>query len=182
MTGDVVLETLTEKIQRQDRLIAQLQADLEQARQASVDRMLGQLRLREAVLLYVGNEADNFAQQLAENFGSEVARAVSANLFVLDNAPVLPEAREAIRQATEALSYPRPTTARRNTSAAATSSPVMYRRGPVASCSSRWPISGRYSTITSLSRRIGGASVSTTWRPCSLATPPRWLCQTRAVL
>jgi len=99
-TNDVVLETLTEKIQRQERFIAQLQADLEQARQASVDTMLGQLRLREAVLLYVGQDADNFAQQIAENFGSEVARAVSNSLFVLDNAPVPPEVRDAIRQAT----------------------------------------------------------------------------------
>lgn len=39
-------------------------------------------------------------QQIAENFGSEVARAVSASLFVLDNAPVPSEAREAIRKAT----------------------------------------------------------------------------------
>lgn len=99
-TNDVVLETLTEKIQRQERFIVQLQADLEQARQASVDTMLGQLRLREAVLLYVGQDADNFAQQIAENFGSEVARAVSNSLFVLDNAPIPSEAREAIRMAT----------------------------------------------------------------------------------
>ena len=99
-TNDVVLETLTETIQRQERFIAQLQADLEQARQASVDTMLGQLRLREAVLLYVGQDADNFAQQIAENFGSGVARAVSNSLFVLDNAPVPTEAREALRAAT----------------------------------------------------------------------------------
>lgn len=99
-TNDVVLETLTEKIQRQERFIAQLQADLEQARQASVDTMLGQLRLREAVLLYVGQDADNFTQQIAENFGSDVARAVSNSLFVLDNAPVPAEAREALRAAT----------------------------------------------------------------------------------
>ncbi len=99
-TNDVVLETLTEKIQRQDRFIAELQTELQRARQASVDTMLGQLRLREAVLLYVGNDADNFTQQLAETFGSEVARAVSASLFVLDNAPVPPEVREVIREAT----------------------------------------------------------------------------------
>ena len=98
-TNEVVLETLTEKIQRQERFIAQLQADLEQARQASVDTMLGQLRLREAVLLYVGQDAGNFAQQIAENFGSGVARAVSNSLFVLDNAPVPTEAREALRAA-----------------------------------------------------------------------------------
>ena len=99
-SGDVVIETLTEKIQRQDRFIAQLQADLEIARQASVDNMLGQLRLREAVLLYVGQDADNFAQQIAENFGSDIARAVSNSLFVLNNAPVSSEARESIRKAT----------------------------------------------------------------------------------
>lgn len=99
-SNDVVLETLTEKIQRQDRFIAELQAELQRARQASVDTMLGQLRLREAVLLYVGQEADRFAHELTETFGSEVARAVSNSLFVLDNAPVTPEAREAIRKAT----------------------------------------------------------------------------------
>ena len=99
-TNDVVLETLTEKIQRQDRFIAQLQADLEIARQASVNNMLGQLRLREAVLLYVGQDADSFARQIAESFGGDVARAVSNSLFVLDTAPVPIEAREALRAAT----------------------------------------------------------------------------------
>lgn len=98
---DTVLEqALTEKIQRQDRFIAELQAELQRARQASVDTMLGHLRLREAVLLYVGQDTDNFAQQIAETFGSDVARAVSTSLFVLDNAPVPAEAREAIRKAT----------------------------------------------------------------------------------
>ncbi len=99
-TNDVVLETLTEKVQRHERFIAQLQADLEAARQASVDSMLGQLRLREAVLLYVGQDADNFTRQIAENFGGDVARAVSNSLFVLDNAPVPSEVRESIRKAT----------------------------------------------------------------------------------
>jgi hypothetical protein len=98
-TNDTVLETLTERIQRQDRFIAELQAELQRAREASVDTMLGQLRLREAILLYVGQNADNFAQQIAGTFGYEVARAVSASLFVLDNAPVPPEAREALRAA-----------------------------------------------------------------------------------
>ncbi len=99
-TNDVVLETLTEKIQRQERFIAQLQADLEHARQASVDCMLGQLRLREAVLLYVGQDADKFSQEIAEKFGGDVARTVLNSLFVLDNAPVPSEVRESIRKAT----------------------------------------------------------------------------------
>lgn len=99
-TNDVVLETLTEKIQRQDRFIAELQAELQQARQASVDTMLGQFRLREAVLLYVGQDPGDFGRQIVENFGSEVARAVSNSLFVLDNAPIPSEVRESLRKAT----------------------------------------------------------------------------------
>ncbi|MCD5327898.1 hypothetical protein ACFFU8_09310 [Chromobacterium piscinae] len=100
MSNDVVLETLTEKIQRQDRYIVELQAKLLQARQAAVGNMLGQLRLREAVLLYVGQNADNFEREIAENFGREVAQEVSVSLFVLDNAPVSPEVRETFRKAT----------------------------------------------------------------------------------
>jgi len=100
MLDETVTAALTEKIQRQDRFIAELQAELQRARQASVETMLGQLRLREAVLLYVGQDADNFAQQIAETFGSNVARAVSNSLFVLDNAPVPPDVRETIRKAT----------------------------------------------------------------------------------
>lgn len=99
-SGDVILESLAQRIRRQDRLIEQLQADLDQARKASVDVMLGQLRLREAVLLYVGRDADNLVQQLSEAFGSEIARAVLNSVFVLDNAPVTGEVREAMRKAT----------------------------------------------------------------------------------
>jgi hypothetical protein len=98
-TSDAVLDVLTEKIQRQDRFIAELQAELLQARKYSVETMLGQLRLREAVLLYVGTDPDNFAKQIAQNFGGDVARAVGNSLFVLDNAPVSPAAIEAIRTA-----------------------------------------------------------------------------------
>lgn len=36
-TNDVVLETLTEKIQRQDRFIAGLQSELQLARQTTVE-------------------------------------------------------------------------------------------------------------------------------------------------
>lgn len=98
--NDAVLGALGDTIRRQERIITQLQADLEEARQGAAGRVLGQLRLREAVLLYVGQDADNFAQQLAEALGIEVARAVSASLFVLDNAPVSVEVRETIRKAT----------------------------------------------------------------------------------
>ena len=99
--ANAVVETaLIEKIQRLEQFVVQLQTELQRAREVSVDTMLGQLRLREAVLLYVGRDAKSFTQQIAETFGSDVARAVSNSLFVLDNAPVPSEAREAIRKAT----------------------------------------------------------------------------------
>ncbi len=101
MTNDVVIETLAEKIRRQDRYIAQLQADLKQAQRSSIDSLLGQLRLREAVLLYVGQDAAKFAQQIVEAFGTDVEQTVSNSLFVLDNAPVPPEVRDSIREATK---------------------------------------------------------------------------------
>ncbi|GKS87020.1 hypothetical protein AVMA1855_22730 [Acidovorax sp. SUPP1855] len=98
--NEVMLGTFIEKIRRQDLLIAQLQAELQRAQQASADTLLGQLRLREALLLYVGQHADDFAKQIAGNFSDDVARAVSNSLFVLDNAPIPRDAREAIRKAT----------------------------------------------------------------------------------
>ena len=97
---DVVVDTLTRRVQEQDRTIAELLVELQLAQQASIDNMLGQLRLREAVLLYVGRDVDGLATQLTEKFGSEVARAVLNSLFVLDNAPVTTEVREAVRKAT----------------------------------------------------------------------------------
>jgi hypothetical protein len=96
----VGLEALTERIQRQDRFIAELQAELQRAREASVGRMLGHLRLREAVLLYVGQDADKLIGDLSAEFARDVASAVSNSLFVLDKAPVPAEVRDAIRKAT----------------------------------------------------------------------------------
>lgn len=96
----VALEALADKVRYQERRIEELDAALRAARQASIHEMLGQLRLREAVLLYVGLDVDAFAKQLTEAFGGEIARSVSNSLFVLDNAPVPSEAREAIREAT----------------------------------------------------------------------------------
>lgn len=100
-----VVTALAEKIRRQDYFIKELQAELEQARQASIYTMLGQLRLREAVLLYVGKDADTFMQRLAETFGSDIATAVSLSLFTLENVESH-EARETIRNAINPCSKP----------------------------------------------------------------------------
>lgn len=96
----VSLDALTDMIRRQERFIEQLQVDLEQAREASVDRILGQLRRRETVLLHVGRDANKMLAEIDEEFGGhDVVRAVTKHLFVLDNAPVPPEVRESLRAA-----------------------------------------------------------------------------------
>lgn len=97
MNQEVIVKTLTDKIEQQDRTIADLHAAIEKVRQTSVEAMLGQLRLRGALLLYIGQDADNFAKAIADNFGFDTASAVLNCLFVLDNAPVKPEVRDAIR-------------------------------------------------------------------------------------
>lgn len=98
--NDVVIATLTARIQRQDHFIAELQGELQRAREASVERMLGQLRQREAVLLYVGHDVEKLIGDLDTEFrGHDAVRVVSNSLFVLDNAPVPSEMREAIRKA-----------------------------------------------------------------------------------
>lgn len=94
-------QALAEKVQRQERFIAQLQGELERARETSVERVLGQLRLREAVLIYVGRDLQKLLRDMDEEFcGHEAVRAVTNSLFVLDNAPVPVDVREAIRDAT----------------------------------------------------------------------------------
>lgn len=97
----VLSESIKEpnKAQRRDSLIEELEVELQKARQASVTSMLGQLRLREAVLLYVGHDANNFIQQITETFGVEIASAVEVSLFTLDNAPVSSDVKEALRVA-----------------------------------------------------------------------------------
>jgi K+-sensing histidine kinase KdpD len=97
----VTIQTLTEKIQQQDRLIADLHAELQRAQQADVGTMLRHLRLHETVLLYLGRNADTFTERLHQDFGAEMVQKVSDVLFVLDNAPIEPATREAIRQATQ---------------------------------------------------------------------------------
>lgn len=102
MANDAVAAVLVEKIQHQARRIAELEDELRVERGRSLHAMLGQLRARQAILLYVGTgHADDFIRQIAEEFGSEVASSVSNSLFVLDNAPVPASVRDALRSATK---------------------------------------------------------------------------------
>lgn len=96
---DLIFRTLAEKIQHQDSLLITLEDRLERARRSSVVHMLAWLRRREALLLYVGQDADDLTRQLVQEFGGEIAMAVSCSLFILDNAPVPVNVRDAFRTA-----------------------------------------------------------------------------------
>ena len=98
MTDTIVEAALVEKIRRLERFVAELQDELQRTRAATLDAMLGQLRLREAVLLYVGTEdAARFSERLHCEFGSEVANQTLRHLFVLNNAPLPEGQRESLR-------------------------------------------------------------------------------------
>lgn len=91
----VSLKALTEKIERQDAHIDQLQAELQRAREASAASVLGQLRLREAVLVYLGADPAALEHQLSRTLGSAVTQDALRHLVLLDDAPA---AREELRR------------------------------------------------------------------------------------
>lgn len=96
----VVETTLVEKTQRLERFVADLQRELKSARAVTPASMLGWLRMRETVLLYIGNgQAGQLAEQLAQEFSFDITNQVLSHLFNLNNAPLPVPERDAIRAA-----------------------------------------------------------------------------------
>lgn len=94
-----VENALIEKIGRLERHISKLENDLRQARSATLDAVLGPLRLREVALVYFGDEEiEGYATTLAQEFDAHVADQVLCHVFDLNGAPVTDEQREAIRR------------------------------------------------------------------------------------
>lgn len=94
----VIEQALLEKIQRLEVHVKRLEADLQLARDGSLETMIGQLRLREVVLLYVGEKGiQEFADQLSRELGSEMTRLATRHLFALNHAPLEQEQRETFR-------------------------------------------------------------------------------------
>ncbi len=90
---------LIEKVKRLEWHIANLETDLRQARSATLDAVLGPLRLREVALVYFGDEEmEDYATTLAQEFDAHVADQVLRHVFDLNGAPVTDEQREAIRR------------------------------------------------------------------------------------
>ncbi len=101
MPNSSVTETaMVEKIQRLERQVASLEVDLVNARAASLDTLLGPLRLRQAALVYFGVETTTaFVDDLTKTFGSDASRSIARHLFVLNHAPMLVSQIDAVRTA-----------------------------------------------------------------------------------
>lgn len=98
-TESVIMESLTKRIQSLESENQYLAKALEESRAAAVGPMLGQLRLRGAILLLLGDDADMLRNYLGSTHGSEVERDVMNSLFSLANAPLAEPHRAAVRAA-----------------------------------------------------------------------------------
>jgi hypothetical protein len=89
-----------EKIERLERHTAYLESELAKARAASVDGLLGPLRLRQMALVYFGTEPfASVEYELAREFGPDVANGITRHLFDLQRAPLQAQQREAVQAA-----------------------------------------------------------------------------------
>lgn len=92
-------QALTEKIQRLEQQVKTLNADLRAAKTAAITPMLGQLRMREVVLLYIGNQdTRTLEEKLCEEFGP-LANDCMRHLYDLNNAPFGRDTQETLRAA-----------------------------------------------------------------------------------
>lgn len=100
MASDAAEAAMAEKIERLERANAALQEELQRARTESLNAMLGPLRLKEIVLVYLGEESrDQITERLAKEYGSAIAAEAARHLFILGASPLSDEQRQAVRSA-----------------------------------------------------------------------------------
>lgn len=93
--NDAVTKALLEKIERLEAANAALKARLDSiATTNRIDLMLGQLRLHEGVLVYIGEDPGDFERFVKQHFGRDGLR----HLFWLDQLPLSAEVRMAVRE------------------------------------------------------------------------------------
>lgn len=98
MNSSAAEKALEEKIERLESRVAILQAELERTRKATLGEILGALRLRQIILMYVGTEdAAALVDSLQKDFGNWEINQAIRHLFVLNNAPCGDEQREQFR-------------------------------------------------------------------------------------
>jgi hypothetical protein len=98
MSKEVVERVLVEKTQRLENQVKQLESALRAAEAVTLEATLGPLRLRQAILLYVGTgTADEFWRERAADMGVDVATVASQHPFILNNVPLPDANRDALR-------------------------------------------------------------------------------------
>lgn len=98
MKTAIAEEAVAEKVERLEREVATLLAELDRTRMATLASMLGPLRLREIVLLYVGEkDSARLVEDLSKDFGSWEVNQVIRHLFQLNHAPCSDDEREKFR-------------------------------------------------------------------------------------
>lgn len=84
----VVSKLLTDTITRLENRVKYLEAELNLAREQSLESTLGYLRLHQVVFVSFGQNPDELWETLAKNYGADYAHILMRHLFFLDNAPL----------------------------------------------------------------------------------------------
>jgi len=83
----VVDKVLVEKIVQLERVVINLQLQLEKARAHSIES-LKFLRLHQAVVLFTGDDIEKFNETISDQLGSDYLNSLSCHMFSLSHAPL----------------------------------------------------------------------------------------------
>lgn len=97
-----IINSLQEKIQRLEYRVKQLEAEFRKVESTTLEATLGSLRLRQIILIYLGNE-DSYpvADEIRNSLGHSVAEQAFRHLFELNRIPISTENRESLRKAVD---------------------------------------------------------------------------------
>lgn len=99
---DFILTALQEKIQRLEYRVKQLEAELIEVGSTTLEATMGSLRLRQIILIYLGNEDSySVADEISNSLGHSVAEQAFRHLFELNRIPISTENRESLRKAVD---------------------------------------------------------------------------------
>lgn len=94
---DIILQTLTEKIEQQALQIQALQDECRQYRSASIEHLINPLRGQLAFMVYAGADFAELEAWLYKRLGDS-ARRVLNYIYPIDQLPLPAEVREPIRE------------------------------------------------------------------------------------
>lgn len=93
-------QTLLERIASQEEHLQRLERDLKVARNASMAAAIGQLRLHELCLVYVGDQRiDDVIANLRATLGDAAVSEIDRHVYDLSNAPLPHSQKQAVKRA-----------------------------------------------------------------------------------